>query len=150
MVPDDTHLPAPQPHTTNSSVNTPRSSVTLVRPPPLPIIQGADLSEEIAQDKERLSRYGGDDIEEPRPKAPPAAPLQKPNGEKSQPSPSALFRQKTRDPNLVAWDGANDPANPQNWSVAYKWFLTLICMLLCVNVCVFLHFLSLNENTYQM
>ncbi|KAF2212828.1 hypothetical protein CERZMDRAFT_121117 [Cercospora zeae-maydis SCOH1-5] len=25
------------------------------------------------------------------------------------------------DPNLVFWDGPNDPANPQNWSVAKKW-----------------------------
>ena len=30
-----------------------------------------------------------------------------------------------RDSNVVEWDGSNDPENPQNWSRAYKWFLTV-------------------------
>lgn len=43
-------------------------------------------------------------------------------------------RQKTRDnhdependPNLIDWDGPDDPENPQNWSRGYKWFVTAI------------------------
>jgi len=29
-------------------------------------------------------------------------------------------------PAFVTWDGPNDPQNPQNWSSAYKWWLTFI------------------------
>ncbi|PIG84202.1 MFS transporter [Aspergillus arachidicola] len=30
------------------------------------------------------------------------------------------------DPNLVTWDGPDDPANPQNWSFGYRAFVTAI------------------------
>ncbi|KAH9020802.1 MFS general substrate transporter [Lactarius pseudohatsudake] len=30
------------------------------------------------------------------------------------------------DPNLVTWDGLDDPANPQNWSFGYKLWLTAV------------------------
>lgn len=38
------------------------------------------------------------------------------------------------DPNLVTWDGPNDPENPQSWPVRRKWLLTAACaeMTLCV------------------
>jgi hypothetical protein len=39
------------------------------------------------------------------------------------------------EPRVVTWDD-NDPDNPQNWSYRYKWFITLICGLLTLNVCV--------------
>lgn len=29
-----------------------------------------------------------------------------------------------KDPNLIEWDGPDDPENPQNWSSRYKWFIT--------------------------
>lgn len=29
----------------------------------------------------------------------------------------------------VGWDGADDPSNPQNWSQARKWFLTILTSL---------------------
>jgi hypothetical protein len=29
-----------------------------------------------------------------------------------------------RDPNIVDWDGDTDPANPRNWSVGYKSWIT--------------------------
>lgn len=49
----------------------------------------------------------------------------------------------TTDTNLVGWDGPDDPENPQNWSVKYKWIVTGICILMTVNVYVsispFLH-----------
>lgn len=33
-----------------------------------------------------------------------------------------------RDPNLVDWDGSNDPENPKNWLLSRKWAATLIGM----------------------
>jgi hypothetical protein len=45
---------------------------------------------------------------------------QKPDLKKSQSSKSV------RDPNLVTWDGPDDPANPKNWSKKQKWFATFI------------------------
>ncbi|GAA6008917.1 hypothetical protein JCM10207_004025 [Rhodosporidiobolus poonsookiae] len=35
-------------------------------------------------------------------------------------------QQRQEDPNKVVWD-ENDPENPQNWSVKYKWWVTVIC-----------------------
>ncbi len=29
-------------------------------------------------------------------------------------------------PNLVSWDGPDDPANPKNWSIKTKWFVTFV------------------------
>jgi hypothetical protein len=42
-----------------------------------------------------------------------------------------LQKKKTReeqakDPNLVTWDGPDDPANPKNWSVKRKWAATFV------------------------
>src|SRR5260221_626711 len=35
---------------------------------------------------------------------------------------------------MVDWDGTDDPANPQNWSSKYKWFITVIAIITCMNV----------------
>lgn len=32
----------------------------------------------------------------------------------------------SRDPNLVTWDGPDDPANPKNWTKKQKWAATLV------------------------
>lgn len=42
--------------------------------------------------------------------------------------------QPNTDPNLVTWDGPDDPANPQNWSFWYKSWLTGVCSLMTVAV----------------
>ena len=42
----------------------------------------------------------------------------------------------TEDPNLVQWDGPNDPQNPQNWPARRKWLITIVAVLTTVNVCV--------------
>ncbi|KAF2273658.1 MFS general substrate transporter [Westerdykella ornata] len=34
--------------------------------------------------------------------------------------------QSNRNPNLVTWDGPDDPANPKNWSMKRKWAATFI------------------------
>jgi hypothetical protein len=40
----------------------------------------------------------------------------------------------THDENLVTWDGPNDMSNPMNWSIPYKWVITLMfgIMTFCV------------------
>ena len=40
----------------------------------------------------------------------------------------------TLDPNMITWDGPNDPSNPQNWSIKYKWFVTIVCTVITINV----------------
>lgn len=35
-------------------------------------------------------------------------------------------RSKTRDPNLVTWDGPKDPENPKNWRQSRKWAATIV------------------------
>ncbi|KAJ3535277.1 hypothetical protein NMY22_g6556 [Coprinellus aureogranulatus] len=110
---------------------TPRSSMTFTNDGeekahtnhlvPDSLIPDVQLQETISREEEAMSRYGGDDIEDPPPKSPVT---QGP----------ALVAQPPKDPNMVDWDGPNDPANPQNWSRAYKWYLTMICILLSVNV----------------
>jgi hypothetical protein len=38
------------------------------------------------------------------------------------------------DPNMIDWDGPDDPENPKNFSVGRKWLATILCifMVLCV------------------
>ncbi|KAI9457481.1 MFS polyamine transporter [Lactarius psammicola] len=48
--------------------------------------------------------------------------------------PTPPFEAEPPEPRVVTWDGPNDPNNPQNWSYGYKWFITLICGLLTLNV----------------
>lgn len=76
---------------------------------------------EISIDEQNFERYRGDDPHKPAPKS-----LM---DEKSSPTPSP-----ESDPNLVTWDGPNDPANPQNWSKSRKWVITAICIIMTVNV----------------
>jgi DHA1 family multidrug resistance protein-like MFS transporter len=50
-----------------------------------------------------------------------------PNNAAVTPSPSPLSALKDKaGPNIVTWDGPNDSANPRNWSVKYRWFITLL------------------------
>jgi multidrug resistance protein len=37
------------------------------------------------------------------------------------------------DPNKVQWN-EDDPENPQNWTARYKWFITILCGVLTINV----------------
>ena len=37
-------------------------------------------------------------------------------------------------PPFVDWDGPDDPENPHNWSVAYRWVVTLLSSLTTINV----------------
>ena len=33
--------------------------------------------------------------------------------------------QPKKDPNLIGWDGPNDPQNPQNWPKSKKYYVTI-------------------------
>lgn len=76
------------------------------------------LDEEIIHDELAFEKYGGDDIHEPPPKT--RDYIARPSEAES-------------DPDLVTWDGPDDPTNPQNWSNKYRWFLTVVCSVMTVN-----------------
>jgi DHA1 family multidrug resistance protein-like MFS transporter len=83
------------------------------------------LDEEIFQTEANFEKYGGDDIHNPPPKYP----------EHERPSPTAtLSTAPAQDPNMVSWDGPDDPANPQNWTIRRKWVITMVCIVMTVNV----------------
>ena len=74
--------------------------------------------------EEYIERYGGDDIHEP------------PAKEFLARGPSIVQSETTVDANMVTWDGPNDPSNPQNWSIKYKWLVTVVCTIMTMNVYV--------------
>ena len=41
-------------------------------------------------------------------------------------TPSPSPSQDEANSNMVTWDGPNDPRNPRNWSVKYRWFVTVL------------------------
>jgi hypothetical protein len=48
--------------------------------------------------------------------------------------PLSFLPKPNADPNVVTWDSPNDPSNPQNWSISYKWLLTATCTAMTLNV----------------
>lgn len=74
--------------------------------------------------EEHFERHGGDDIHEPPPK------------EFLVKGPSLVQSETTVDANMITWDGPNDPSNPQNWSMKYKWLVTVVCTVMTINVYV--------------
>ena len=78
----------------------------------------AALNQEINHAEAHFEMYGGDDPEDPPVKSPqPIAPSK-----------------EIVDPNLVTWDGPDDRENPQTWTYAYKWLVTILCSLTTLNV----------------
>jgi hypothetical protein len=55
------------------------------------------------------------------------------------PTSDKLPPDEDNDPNVVTWDGPNDPANPKNWSRPYRWLITLLCCITTLNVYAFPH-----------
>jgi hypothetical protein len=82
--------------------DTPQSSVTMLAEGP------RSINAEAVDDERRIHAYGGDDTHAPDAKPSPGAP-------------APVFKMPTPDPNMVTWDGPDDPENPQNWSQAKKW-----------------------------
>ncbi|KAF8154437.1 MFS polyamine transporter [Crassisporium funariophilum] len=86
-----------------------------------PSSRRSHIEEIVSREEEDYARYGGDDIHEPQPK--------NSRGGESTPPPEAV-----EDANMVTWDGPDDPTNPQNWTVRYKWLITMVCIIMTVNV----------------
>lgn len=78
------------------------------------------VAEELHREELRAEEYGGDD---------PLDPLPKENGHVP-----IVEDEPKADPNKVAWDGPDDPTNPQNWTRGRKWFITVLCLIMTVNV----------------
>ncbi|KAJ5312978.1 hypothetical protein PENANT_c018G03255 [Penicillium antarcticum] len=49
-------------------------------------------------------------------------------------TPGELDEETDRDPNLIEWDGPDDPENPQNFSACRKWLITVVLGLMTVSV----------------
>ncbi|KIM38587.1 hypothetical protein M413DRAFT_447793 [Hebeloma cylindrosporum] len=117
------------PQEPSSAVNSTRSSFTYLDPPQSPSENGQQrlgphglrIAEIAARGEEEFEHYGGDDIHEPPPK-PPAI------------GGAGLPSVQTIDANMVTWDGPDDPTNPQNWTVRYKWAVTFVIIVMTVNV----------------
>jgi hypothetical protein len=118
------------PPESSTPVNSTRSSFTYLDPQLTVSEKGQERlvsshSNRIAQiasrGEEEIERYGGDVIHEP--------PL-KPSLMQG----AILPSEKTIDVNMVTWDGPNDPTNPQNWTIKYKWLVTLVIIIMTVNV----------------
>lgn len=80
-------------------------------------------SDTVQADGQDIRNSGaGADPEEARPSQPPDE--KDATGEKPPPTGNAVA-----EPNLVDWDGPNDPANPRNWSKARKmWNIGLVSL----------------------
>jgi hypothetical protein len=52
--------------------------------------------------------------------------------------PDPTQSETTLDANMITWDGPNDPSNPQNWSIKYKYFVTAVSVVMTINVYVYL------------
>ncbi|KAF9772760.1 hypothetical protein IL306_009517 [Fusarium sp. DS 682] len=48
------------------------------------------------------------------------------NDLENQPAPEPFLAPQDEDPDLVTWDGLNDPSNPHNWSKRKKWLSTIL------------------------
>jgi len=111
------------------SSDTPRSSITVLEGDRRPAnFVDYDLERETAREEKAFESYGGDDPHDP-PKSKDVPPVE-----------------EQADVNMVTWDGPDDPTNPQNWSKSYKWFITLICCVMTVNVyvCFYLYYMRIQ------
>ncbi|KAG5351224.1 hypothetical protein C0989_007375 [Termitomyces sp. Mn162] len=80
-----------------------------------------ELEKEITRNELRTEKYGGDDVEDPIDST-------------TKEATGSLSSGLSIDGRQVTWDGPDDPTNPQNWSIKYKWFVTVATALITVNV----------------
>lgn len=76
------------------------------------------------RDETRVEFSGGNDPQDP------------PAKNNSSVSPLPFLPKPNTDPNVVTWDGLEDPENPKNWSFWYRWWITILCTVMTVNVYV--------------
>ena len=68
----------------------------------------------------------GDDLDGNTLQAVPDPDVEKDAGLSTKPSSENHLTQKAKDPNLVEFDGPNDPGNPQNFPTSKKWLITVV------------------------
>ncbi|KAG6860817.1 hypothetical protein C0995_007318 [Termitomyces sp. Mi166 len=117
----DTVLLHDSPHSSTTTFADPSSTSEPNTHVPVEPSISPGLQREITRNKLRTERYGGDDIEDPPERTEKIA-AEPPSSEPS------------IDGKQVTWDGLDDPTNPQNWSMTYKWFVTVTTALMTVNV----------------
>lgn len=52
--------------------------------------------------------------------------IEKVAGDRLEKSRTSRSRKSARDPNLVDWEGPDDPENPKNWKLSRKWAATFV------------------------
>ncbi|KAK2462832.1 hypothetical protein APHAL10511_005144 [Amanita phalloides] len=82
--------------------------------------------EEVEIIERDMEQYGGDSPKDPLPRS-----LASSSSSLSLKLPSGGL---VKDLDLVSWDGADDPDNPQNWSNRYKWMMTMLVIVMTINV----------------
>jgi hypothetical protein len=78
-------------------------------------------SAEIISGEDGFERYDGEDVHDP-----PLEPIVIQS--------ASLPSLQTIDPDMVTWDSPVDLTNPQNWTIEYKWLVTIVCLIMTVNV----------------
>ncbi|KAF9269101.1 MFS polyamine transporter [Marasmius fiardii PR-910] len=99
--------------------DTARSSITILDSSPN---LSQSLKNEI-QENERRMEMDGDDVKDP--------PV---NGDTSGVNPLSMSTSMDLNKNVVTWKSDADPENPQNFSLAKKWRVTLTCVLMTLSV----------------
>ncbi|KAI9875243.1 MAG: hypothetical protein M1830_008712 [Pleopsidium flavum] len=84
---------------------------------------GSDLSQQVTEkDDEETREQGRDEVDEER--------MGVVNERDMEAARTPLEKRQTtrsvKDPNLVAWNGPDDPENPKNWTMRNKWAATIV------------------------
>lgn len=104
-----------------------RTSITLTQDAAV-AVETISLEQGIQSKEYPLEKISNDDVREPR-------------FYHSQPH-SIHVGDNTSNPNLVTFDGPNDPIDPQNWSNGYKWWITIYCCIMTFDVYVLIYLLN--------
>ncbi|KAH8999675.1 MFS general substrate transporter [Lactarius hatsudake] len=110
---------------TNTSHSHSPSSATIIAASSSPVVQPHPTTSTVLRNHDptviseiqcgdgRIGAYSGDSSQNHQLKEPTASQL-------------PFLPKPNTDPNLVTWDGLDDPANPQNWSFGFKVWLTAV------------------------
>ena len=91
------------------------------------------IKPETGRDEARFEFYSGNASDSQHSQDPlPVAPAKN----NSSASPLPFLPKPNNNPNVVTWNGHEDPENPQNWSFRYRWWITIVCTVMSFNVYV--------------
>ncbi|KAL1961145.1 hypothetical protein VTO42DRAFT_3090 [Malbranchea cinnamomea] len=114
---------APESSKSSSSTHRPSTAASCFSP-----TDGSTKDKPIStQDLERDADGRGSPRPQPLETVPPSISIE--DAEKAPGTTAAGFRCQ-EDPNLVEWSGESDPENPMNWSLARKWYTTMMLSML--------------------